>query len=351
MSTAKKRRIPEPESIKKKRKSNVNDDTKSQAVTKSHSATKHHSTSKTTSPTVSAECSLYIPIPPIYALDPMSGICDNINSLVMQYVPQLDGVLLAYDSISPSSTARIINDSPFAHVWVTFQATIWRPSIGQILVGRINQQSPDHIGLLLQGTFNASIPREEITSAYKYNKEAEEWTVSMDGEYYSLYSVSGGYVRLRAKEINRDRSGLVSIVGSLADIDTYGVFSTKFIENEAINAYDGWDSHAQDDERGDARENNYQDEPLEEASMEVVQVKSPVHMAESDESDFDTAALTPKRVSKKKSKKVKTEENELSTPRKKKNSEQSTSIKKDKTDDGSEKKKKKKKHKIKTEQA
>jgi DNA-directed RNA polymerase I subunit RPA43 len=42
-------------------------------------------------------------------------------------------------------------------------------------VGRINLQSEDHIGLLIYGTFNASIPKSCIPSTY-------EWKIAEDDE-------------------------------------------------------------------------------------------------------------------------------------------------------------------------
>lgn len=46
-----------------------------------------------------------------------------------------------------------------------------------ILVGRINLQSEDHIGLLIYGTFNASIPKSRIpSSTYEWKINEEETT-------------------------------------------------------------------------------------------------------------------------------------------------------------------------------
>eukprot|EP00042_Codosiga_hollandica_P042631 m.394344 g.394344 ORF g.394344 m.394344 type:complete len:135 (-) comp56371_c0_seq28:77-481(-) len=49
----------------------------------------------------------------------------------------------------------------------------------QILTGVINQTSMDHIGLLVFGTFNASIAAENLKESYSYNEDTSEWT---DGE-------------------------------------------------------------------------------------------------------------------------------------------------------------------------
>jgi DNA-directed RNA polymerase I subunit RPA43 len=56
-----------------------------------------------------------------------------------------------------------------------------------LIVGRINLQSEDHIGLLIYGTFNASIPKSRIPSStyeWKVNEEeaVEEEAVSEDAD-------------------------------------------------------------------------------------------------------------------------------------------------------------------------
>lgn len=54
------------------------------------------------------------------------------------------------------------------------------------IVGRINLQSEDHIGLLIYGTFNASIPKSRIPSTifeWKINEEnVEEESTKSDSE-------------------------------------------------------------------------------------------------------------------------------------------------------------------------
>jgi DNA-directed RNA polymerase I subunit RPA43 len=47
---------------------------------------------------------------------------------------------------------------------ISFDATVWSPKLGSRLHGTISISSPDHIALLVHGTFNVSIPRHHIPS-------------------------------------------------------------------------------------------------------------------------------------------------------------------------------------------
>lgn len=57
-----------------------------------------------------------------------------------------------------------MGDSPFSRVDISFDATVWSPKLGSRLRGTISISSPDHLALLVHGTFNASIPRHHIPS-------------------------------------------------------------------------------------------------------------------------------------------------------------------------------------------
>lgn len=61
-------------------------------------------------------------------------------------------------------TATFLGDSPFTRVDISFDTTVWSPKTGSRLHGTISISSPDHIALLVHGTFNVSIPRHHIPS-------------------------------------------------------------------------------------------------------------------------------------------------------------------------------------------
>ena len=81
----------------------------------------------------------------------------------------LEGVPIAYsDPKLASSTGMIIEDLPEVHFHVHTNVTLFSPSIGTRLTGVVNNMSPDHIGLLIQGIFNASIGHASIPAQFEF---------------------------------------------------------------------------------------------------------------------------------------------------------------------------------------
>ncbi|KAF9942384.1 hypothetical protein BGZ65_001424 [Modicella reniformis] len=122
-------------------------------------------------PFLEVSTNLYIHLPPCFATKPIEGIQEQLNGFLMRYMPQVDGVVLAHSDLELlQSSGRIMYDSPYCHFWISVKLLVWKPIKGSTLYGTINLQSPDHIGLLLYGTFNASIPSEFIPKdKYEFN--------------------------------------------------------------------------------------------------------------------------------------------------------------------------------------
>ncbi|KAG1874667.1 hypothetical protein DFJ58DRAFT_758165 [Suillus subalutaceus] len=109
------------------------------------------------------KATITLSVPPIFACNLRAGAEEMLDSMIMRYIPSLCGVLLAHSNLHfLSPTASINADCPFAICNVTFDATVWSPSIAMKLVGKIILYSPDHVSLLLHRTFNVSIPRHHI---------------------------------------------------------------------------------------------------------------------------------------------------------------------------------------------
>ncbi|RXW13227.1 hypothetical protein EST38_g12626 [Candolleomyces aberdarensis] len=109
--------------------------------------------------------SMVVSVPPVFAGNPRAGVEEMLDSLIMRYIPALQGVVLSHSNLAfTSETGNIKGDCPYIVCDIRFDATIWNPHIGMKLKGRINLSSPDHISLLLHRTFNVSIPRHHIPS-------------------------------------------------------------------------------------------------------------------------------------------------------------------------------------------
>ncbi|KAJ3796192.1 hypothetical protein GGU11DRAFT_789349 [Lentinula aff. detonsa] len=114
------------------------------------------------------QSSLVISVSPVFSSNPRAGIEELLDSMIMRYIPALDGVVLSHSNLTfKEDTAVIQADCPFLVCKILFDATVWRPLVGMKLVGKISICSPDHISLLIHKTFNVSIPRHHIPT--------EEW--------------------------------------------------------------------------------------------------------------------------------------------------------------------------------
>ncbi|KAH8107973.1 hypothetical protein BXZ70DRAFT_913515 [Cristinia sonorae] len=109
------------------------------------------------------QATMALSIPPIFANTLTAGAEEMLDSMVMRYIPALQGVVLSHSNLQfLDSAATIKADCPFSNIHVGFEATVWCPQIGMKLSGRVNLSSPDHISLLVHRTFNVSIPRRHI---------------------------------------------------------------------------------------------------------------------------------------------------------------------------------------------
>lgn len=141
---------------------------------------------------------------------PLNGLRkDHLDPLLMSYYEPLGGVIIAYNNVRfESDKARIIAESPFAHVWVTVDFLVWAPKRGEVLQGWVNLQSASHIGLLVENTWNVSIPKEKIPEEWKWCEvregfvpkvvevpkvEGEEET-GMEGVEYAPEHDAGGWM-------------------------------------------------------------------------------------------------------------------------------------------------------------
>ncbi|KAF8813578.1 hypothetical protein BYT27DRAFT_7180331 [Phlegmacium glaucopus] len=123
-----------------------------------------------------ATTSLVLSVPPIFSGNPKGGVEEMLDSMIMRYVPALQGVVLSHSNLKfLNKSATIRGDSPFLVCTIAFDATVWSPRVGIKLLGKVNLCSPDHISLLVHRTFNVSIPRCHIpTEDWEFEYGAAE---------------------------------------------------------------------------------------------------------------------------------------------------------------------------------
>ncbi|CEH12311.1 DNA-dependent RNA polymerase I [Ceraceosorus bombacis] len=134
--------------------------------------------------------SFNLAIPPSLLHDPMTALLEIWDSLLIRYIPQLSGVLIAHDEhMFLRSSAAIDGDGAFATIPAAIKALVWAPQVGQRLEGKLTLSTSSHVSLLVHGTFNASIssmhlPTSESlalaesnsTSFERPNRGAQVWS-------------------------------------------------------------------------------------------------------------------------------------------------------------------------------
>ncbi|KAJ3383485.1 hypothetical protein HDU92_004101 [Lobulomyces angularis] len=118
---------------------------------------------------------LFLTIPPIYSLNIKDGITNFLDKLLNRYVDKVKGVLVSYSNLKLlQNAAKIINESPFLNFKIQLDLFVFNPNIGDVLVGIVNKVSQDHVGVLVHGVFNASIPKSNLNDAY-FTLENNSW--------------------------------------------------------------------------------------------------------------------------------------------------------------------------------
>ena len=115
---------------------------------------------------VKVQAKMHFAIPPAWTMDPLSSVLEQLDTLVMRYIPQLEGVLVTHSNAKfLRALGDIDGDAAFAAAPVSFTALVWRPEIGMALQGTMSLSLPSHVSLLLYDTFNAAISAAHLPAS------------------------------------------------------------------------------------------------------------------------------------------------------------------------------------------
>ncbi|KAG7457439.1 hypothetical protein MATL_G00227270 [Megalops atlanticus] len=104
----------------------------------------------------------HIALSPMYLKRKKTGIQEQLNAELLKYSESLKGVPMAYDSIRVlGQHGDIHDDNGFIHMNIEASFVIFRPKRGQKLVGVVNKVGVGHVGCLVHGCFNASVPKPQ----------------------------------------------------------------------------------------------------------------------------------------------------------------------------------------------
>ncbi|XP_040289626.1 DNA-directed RNA polymerase I subunit RPA43 [Bufo bufo] len=102
----------------------------------------------------------HLALSPKYLSKKRSGIKEHLSAELLKYNAVLEGVPVAYDNIKlVGELGDIYDDVGYIHINIEADFVIFQPKCGQRLVGVVNKKAPSHVGCLVHGCFNASVPR------------------------------------------------------------------------------------------------------------------------------------------------------------------------------------------------
>ncbi|KAL3685482.1 hypothetical protein R1sor_003504 [Riccia sorocarpa] len=142
---------------------------------------------------------------PSRAANVKQGVHEILNSLLLKYNEEFDGVVLAYlkSKILDKSARILAGLTPYFHVNLTAKLLIFSPSPGMLIEGKVNKVEKDYIGVVVLGLFNAAIGVSDIREDLYYNESpnGREW-VSESDERHSVKL--GSIIRFSVKRSAND---------------------------------------------------------------------------------------------------------------------------------------------------
>ncbi|OXB62912.1 hypothetical protein ASZ78_008888 [Callipepla squamata] len=143
----------------------------------------------------------HVALPPRFLGRKRTGIRAQLDAELLRYSESLQGVPVAYDNVKVvGELGDIRDDQGFVHLNVEADFVIFSPKKGKKMVGVINKVAPSHIGCLIHGCFNASIPKPEHMSV---------------AEWQELGFKVGDELKFRAVHLDSDAAGVFFIRGQL----------------------------------------------------------------------------------------------------------------------------------------
>ncbi|KAM7070376.1 DNA-directed RNA polymerase I subunit RPA43 [Acridotheres tristis] len=145
----------------------------------------------------------HVALPPRFLGRKRSGIRAQLDAELLRYSESLQGVPVAYDNIKVvGELGDIYDDQGFIHLNVEADFIIFSPKKGKKLVGVINKVAPSHIGCLIHGCFNASIPKPEQMSivqwqelGFKIGDELKFQVLHLDFDNAGVFFIRGGLTK------------------------------------------------------------------------------------------------------------------------------------------------------------
>ncbi|XP_028927245.2 DNA-directed RNA polymerase I subunit RPA43 [Ornithorhynchus anatinus] len=142
----------------------------------------------------------HVALAPRYLRRKRSGIRQQLDAQLLRYSHSLQGVPVAYDNIKiVGPLGDIYDDQGHIHINIEAEFVIFSPEKGATLVGQVNKVSPSHIGCLVHGCFNASIPKPEQMQSEQWKDLGIQIGDELEFEVFRLDSDAAGVFCIRGQ--------------------------------------------------------------------------------------------------------------------------------------------------------
>ncbi|XP_067865265.1 DNA-directed RNA polymerase I subunit RPA43 [Heterodontus francisci] len=165
-------------------------------------------------------CRRHIALSPMYLKRQRSGIERQLRTELLRFSESLQGVPIAYDKVRlVGELGDIYDDQGYIHLNIEADFVIFRPKTGQKLVGVVNKVAPSHLGCLVHGCFNASIPKPHHAN----------------GIWPGFAVTVGDSLKFEVLQLDADVAGVLCIRGQLDKSvqAAYGVDSEEPLEKNS----------------------------------------------------------------------------------------------------------------------
>mmetsp|Transcript_7679 Transcript_7679/g.8762 ORF Transcript_7679/g.8762 Transcript_7679/m.8762 type:complete len:225 (+) Transcript_7679:62-736(+) len=171
---------------------------------------------------------------------------------ILRYMPVLDGVLLAFDNIKPTTSVpgnstitsgMVLNEQPQIHYSVQLNVLVFSPQLQEVMSGKVTQCYESHIGLLVHNFFNASITSDYLHEAGFYFVDGKgdgviTWVHKDDKNIVIAPEVNMNFILEKVHEC----AGIISMEGSqpslrIGDVKVKNDVSTSQWENLGYNGF------------------------------------------------------------------------------------------------------------------
>ncbi|KAJ4454716.1 putative DNA-directed RNA polymerase I subunit RPA43 [Paratrimastix pyriformis] len=117
-------------------------------------------------------------LPPKYSGAPLEGVNEHFTKMLFKYDDALGGFPLTFSDVRFLDESAVIpDDAPMFTFRVGCKMLLFAPKPGERIVGVVNKVAQLHVGLLIYGFFNASIPHR---LASDYVHQAKAWKLTSE---------------------------------------------------------------------------------------------------------------------------------------------------------------------------